>query len=121
MESFYLVVLTIATIILIISLATIGLLMDQGNKAGPFPPISLKCPDGWKETSTSDSTNGDISYTCSSSTLGRNLLSGDGITVTNGSSKTLSYNDKSTTICNKYKFAQRNNLIWDGVSNYNSC
>jgi hypothetical protein len=120
MESFYLIVLTIAIIILIISLGTIGMLMDQGNKTGPFPPISLKCPDGWKETSTT-SVTGDISYTCSSSTLGRNLLPGNGITVTNGSDNTLSYNDKSTTICQKHKFAQRNNLIWDGVSNYNSC
>ena len=120
MESFHIIVLTIATIILIIALGTIGLLMDQGNKAGPFPPISLKCPDGWTETSAT-STTGDITYTCSSSTLGRNLLSGDGITVTNGSDKTLSYNDKSTTTCSKYKFAQRNNLIWDGISNYNSC
>jgi hypothetical protein len=33
----------------------------------------------------------------------------------------LSYNDKSTTTCSKYKFAQRNNLVWDGISNYNSC
>lgn len=120
MESFYLIVLTIATIVLIISLVTIGLLMDQGNKAGPFPPTSLKCPDGWTETSTS--TAGDISYTCSSSTFGRPLVSSEGITTgSSGSDKTLSYMDKATTICQKHKFAQSNNLTWDGVSNYNSC
>lgn len=119
MESFYLIVLTIATIILIISLATIGTLMDQGNKAGPFPPISLKCPDGWTETSATDATNGDT-YTCGLSTFS-DLTASDGITVPETNKKSFSYIDKATTICQKYKFATDNELIWDGVSNYNSC
>ena len=123
MESFYLIVLSIATIILIISLATIGMLMDQGNKAGPFPPISLKCPDGWTETSATDATNGDT-YTCTVPLrLSKDLVASEGITVTNtaGTNNKLSYNDKTTTMCQKYKFATDNILTWDGVSNYNSC
>jgi hypothetical protein len=93
MESFYLIVLSIATIILIISLATIGTLMDQGNKAGPFPPVSLKCPDGWTELHTTNAVDGDV-YTCTApSTFTRTTWNNsDGITAgteSAGTNKTL--------------------------------
>jgi hypothetical protein len=118
MESFHIIVLTIATIVLIISLATIGTLMQKGSKAGPFPPISLKCPDGWVETYDSETD----SYTCTTLDLSKNLTSSDGITTsTSGTTKSISYTDKATTICQKHKWAQKNDIVWDGVSNYNSC
>lgn len=122
MESFHIIVLTIATIVLIISLATIGTLMQKGSRAGPFPPIALKCPDGWVENYNSE----DDSYTCktTASNLPKSLISdvGDVIIISNtANERSISYIDKATTICQKHKWAQKNNIVWDGVSNYNSC
>ena len=47
MEIFYMIVLTIATIVLIILLASMGILMRRGTKSKVFPPTASQCPDNW--------------------------------------------------------------------------
>ena len=51
MDSFHLTVLTVASIILIISLATIGVVIQRSSSVTTFPPFASNCPDGWDSIS----------------------------------------------------------------------
>ena len=48
METFYLTVLIIATIVLILLLIFIGILLSKGNENLAYPPNYGTCPDYWK-------------------------------------------------------------------------
>ena len=122
MESFHITVLTVATIIFIIALTTIGVMMQKGSKVGTFPPFASNCPDGWTETSMIDSVTGVATYTCTPPTptppaIALVLKSSDGLTGTTS----VTYNESTTSICAKKKWTSANNVVWDGVSNYNGC
>ena len=121
MESFHITVLTIATIIFIIALTTIGVMMQKGSKGGTFPPTASNCPDGWTETSTVNASTNVATYRCSAPNgFTATLIPSAEITVV-ADPKSLSYNDSTTSICDNRKWTNTNNLTWDGVSNYNSC
>jgi hypothetical protein len=121
MDSFFIVVLSIASIILIVSLATIGVAMQKGARGGTFPPVANGCPDGWTTTSSDRNTANEIQYVCTApSGFTQTLTSGEGLTWAS-TAKTLSYNDSTTSICDRRKWTTKNNILWDGVSNYNSC
>ena len=118
MESFHITVLTIATIILIIALTTIGVMIQKGSRSGTFPPTASNCPDGWIE----DSTPGSTTYKCTPPTpippaTALVLKPSDGLTGT----ANVTYDDSTTSICDKQKWTSLNNVLWDGVSNYNGC
>jgi len=187
MDSFHLTVLTIASIILIISLATIGVVIQRSSSVTTFPPFASNCPDGWDSISgqpiapITGSIDGDI-LTVSNGTpqipIGT-IIHGDGIprgtkviennnngiynlsqVVTTSISEKLltlitpnddnkrwytcvaptvidptelgsiawnkdgnyiSYDDNTSSICDKKKWTASNNIVWDGVSNYNNC
>jgi hypothetical protein len=186
MEFFHLAVLTIASIIFIISLATIGVIMQKGARGGTFPPFASNCPDGWDSiagqpiktitgsvtgtiltpaagsatiangtvisgagipsgTTIISSTTGvnyNISSTLSSTMSGTLSLitpntadkawytcvapAGVNATTTgtvawNSTGRYISYDDSTVSICDKRLWTARNNVLWDGVSNYNSC
>jgi len=48
METFYIVVLSIAIGFLILLLTFFGILMSSKNSDVVFPPVSTQCPDKWK-------------------------------------------------------------------------
>jgi hypothetical protein len=186
MEFFHLAVLTIASIIFIISLATIGVIMQKGARGGAFPPFASNCPDGWDSiagqpiktitgsvsgtilTSTETITNGTIisgsgipsgTTIVSSTPTGKYNLSNAPINSTmsgtlglitpntldkawytcvapddvsssmssldavawDSTGRYISYDDATASICDKRLWTARNNVLWDGVSNYNSC
>lgn len=121
MEFFHFAVLAIASIIFIIALTMIGLVMQKGSKSGTFPPMASNCPDGWIESSSTEGV-----YTCmapSETTVPVNAGVAE-IAIglwTSADSKTITYTDKVTSICSKQKWANKNAIVWDGVTNYNSC
>ena len=122
MEFFHIAVLTIASVIFIISLTTIGVIMQKGARSGTFPPIASDCPDGWSTTSSPSGTN--IMFTCNAppNYTGSTPSSSDTLAVTwNSSVKKIVYTDNTTSICDKNKWNKKSNIVWDGVSNYNSC
>lgn len=124
MEFFHFAVLAIASIIFIIALTMIGLVMQKGSKSGTFPPMASNCPDGWIESSSTEGDN--MVYTCtapSETTVPVNAGVAE-IAIglwTSADSKTITYTDKVTSICSKQKWANKNAIVWDGVTNYNSC
>ena len=185
MEFFHLAVLTIASIIFIISLATIGVIMQKGARGGTFPPFASNCPDGWDSiagqpiktitgsvtgtlltpagsetiatgtvvsgsgipsgtTIVSATTGGNYNISSTLSTTMSGTLSlitpntadkawytcvaPDGVNATttgtvawNSAGRYISYDDATESICDKRLWTARNNVLWDGVSNYNSC
>lgn len=52
MDSFYVIVLSIAIVILILLLTFVGILMKKAKGADIFPPVTNMCPDYWDASST---------------------------------------------------------------------
>ena len=143
MESFYWIVLVVAIIALIGALAYVGILMTYySKKDAVYPPVESSCPDFW--TSSASSPNkcnipageaagikniGSLYTTTTSSdgkpayTLKLSTANTPGLDATN---KTVDFSAAewgagSGAVCKKQSWANQNGLIWDGVSNYNSC
>ena len=115
MEPFYLIVLAVAIVLLILILTYIGIKLRKSKKSIPFPPVANTCPDYWIADPSG----------CKIPTNKINMGNYNGIDYvtkcTDGSNCLDLTNAKLSTICQKQKFAYSNNIIWDGVSNYNSC
>ena len=133
MEQFYVIVITIAIVLLILALTYIGVFLIGDDTAKvTFPPHSNQCPDYWE-------VNGDGS--CEIQKNGINLgtksddsertyadkdefvpASGDGNQfVTDDDSNPRSIDFTAGSICDKKQWANRFEVAWDGVTNYNKC
>jgi hypothetical protein len=130
MDLFYIIVLSILIIFLIIVLSYYGIVLQKRVKESkeypPQPPS--KCPDYWEmnvngsciiPTSSSKNT-GSIYGTNNQINLNSNSTYG----FINGN---IDFNNSgwstggANALCNKKKWANMNNIVWDGVTNYNSC
>ena len=130
MTTFQIIVLTIAVIFLILILTFFGLMLrkSSGSTSSVFPPQYNTCPDYW---TIGDSSNCIIPSAVSLNT--GNLYSNG--TLTNATMNTAGYvydssNNTSSInfsasgwqgVCSWQTWANQNNIVWDGVSNYNSC
>jgi hypothetical protein len=125
METFYLIVLGIATVVLILILTFVGLIMQTGKKNLVYPPSANTCPDNWTV---------DGSYCVIPTSLGNNT--GSSLSALNASLKSYIPTGRSgvfdpnstawisggkTAVCAQKEWAHSKNILWDGVSNYNSC
>jgi len=130
MEAFYLIVLGVATVILILILTFIGIMMQSQNKGQVWPPVANTCPDKWAVDGSGNCSipiNGEAGYS--------NMGSTSGSTPSSISTSLSAYvvNEKldpkhsawaakgASTVCAQKKWAQDNGIVWDGISNYNSC
>lgn len=110
------IVLEVATIILIIVLAIIGILMYYSAKKSDFPPVVSECPDYWNVESTSND----------GKTICKNILkiNPNNVSDTNSCNIVDTINFKGAsdidTICNKYKWASKCGVVWDGITNNNA-
>lgn len=125
MASFYLIVLSIAVIILIIILTSIGLTVKNAKtNANIFPPVAALCPDYWEIDPSGNQciipTNelNDGGGLSALSTAGTYGLSGDRI---NFSDPKWTNNSTTNQMCAQRSWALANNIIWSGVSNSNQC
>ena len=119
--SFYTIVLIIAIIILIIALTSVGLLIGRLNKSKTFPPSASDCPDYWVVNSDGScaipvSTNVPMTGYTATDTFGLNNNNNQ-IKFTDAGWK----NQGISELCAKKKWANKYNVLWSGVSNYNSC
>jgi len=124
MDSFQITVLTIACVILILVLAYIGVNMGNGktNKTS-YPPYYDYCPDYWLSTEKGN---------CIIPTDGTNVgtLNERDFTKIHGYDKathSIDFGAKSwgnegkSKLCAQKHWANRSQIVWDGVSNFNSC
>ncbi len=107
MEGFQKIVLITAIIILIITLIVIGITLSKGSSV-QWPPVVPQCPDFWVLDGSGNNA------TCVNvKDLG---------TCASGSNKhqTMNFNSSQFTgsqgACNKYNWATRCNVTWDGIT-----
>lgn len=121
--SFYIIVLIIAIIILILALTSVGLLIGRLNSSKTFPPSASDCPDYWVVNESNGyctiptgdlAVNNPASGYTTADTYG---LSSGAINFTDAGWK----NKGISELCEKKKWANKYNVLWSGVSNYNSC
>jgi len=122
MDSFYNIVLIVALVMLIILLIVLGTLITESDN-NVYPPTSLKCPDYWVETEEGCEPQG---------------INDGGVETAlefydetkSNYFKTIDYEDDEaisskytgiSDVCARRKWALNSNVVWDGVSNYNSC
>lgn len=145
MEAFYLIVLSIAAILLILILTYIGIVMSNNkNKKGSFPPQSGSCPDYWSISTVdassciipvkADRNAGTKTVDASGRTMtsiydasGKLLLNVTNTSGLNTSANSINFGDAKWTtsgvsaLCAQKNWANTFGIVWDGVTNYNSC
>jgi hypothetical protein len=121
MDYYYIIVSVVATIILVLVLTYVGILITSTQKKATYPPSYNLCPDYWKS-------NG--SGVCVMPTNGVNTTSpmkGNTYGYTEGSNS-INFSDAGWSAggtgdqrCGWQKWANLNEIQWDGVTNYNGC
>lgn len=135
MDTFYLIVLGVASLVLICMLAFLGWNMSQAKKGSRYPTITTSCPDNWIPTETT--VDNKINITCARPPSGQynrgndtgaganikykdksltTFLTSDAINVTNP----LWAKDKDPT-CEKREWASAYGIKWDSVESANYC
>ena len=99
---FYRMTTVIFIIILIVSLVTMFIIMLNANSMATFPSVQNPCPDYWTYNSSDNS------------------CSPPSDSINSGKIKTPSPYT-ITDVCSNKNWADSNNILWDGVTNYNGC
>ena len=123
MLSFYTIVIIIAIIILVIALTIIGVTLTNKKNNIEFPDYQNTCPDFW----TLDS-GGNI---CNPNGMNEpldikvaNAANHSGVTANKGNTKIENINisqDNWVSVCDKASWAKKAGILWDGVTNNNTC
>ena len=107
MEGFQKIVLITAIIILIITLVVIGVTLSKGSST-QWPPVVPQCPDYWAIDGSGNNTtcvNVKDLGTCES---------------VGNKHQTMNFNSSQFTgsqgACNKYNWATKCNVTWDGIT-----
>ena len=108
--NFQKLILTVAIIILIITLVVIGLSLSKASSAQTWPPIVGECPDYWVDMSG----NGEACL--NSHSLGKCNLPSTGEKNTMNFNQSPFNNAGSDGICAKYRWATGCNVTWDGIT-----
>jgi len=133
MDIFYIIVLTIAVVLLILILTYVGLTMSSvKSKLKPFPPTTASCPDYWNISPTDPSfcvvpKFGSKNTGDSYDTAGKMSLKTSNTFGYDSTKSIVDFTNSSwdgtgvTSLCAKKKWANNHGIYWDGVSNSNSC
>lgn len=107
MEPFHIIVLVVASVSLILILTVAGILIRKDKHSQKFPLSHKEVPDGWNISSDGDVTK---------------LIKMDGSTNPIGSVPDRTFTSLEwKDICIKKKWADQNNVYWDGITTYNGC
>ena len=134
METFHIIVLSVATVALILILIFVGVLLSKGDTNAAFPPSYGMCPDYWEIDASSNKClipNIKTTKLNIGNMYDEVEILKDAITYTPGYGYDISNNVITQYIdfsdpkwkgqCDKKKWANENGIVWDGISNYNSC
>ena len=129
MEQFYIITITVAVVLLILILTYIGVYVMGGSDKTPYPPESLQCPDYWEKSGAdciipgANTTNAGTRATGDTNNFAN--IPSNAAYIANGVLKTddasWQTSDGLSAKCAKKLWANNNNVVWDGISNYNSC
>lgn len=131
-DSFYLIILSVATFILILVLGFMGWMLSHQKDEIIFPQVTISCPDFW--TLTEDNVcmqpeSGKFNRGSDDSlTKYRAIGSATNVDVpginkdeTGFNSSDAGWGTGKSATCNKRKWANDNGIIWDSVTNVNFC
>ena len=135
-DSFYLIILSVAVFILILALGFSGWMLSKQNDQIDFPNITATCPDFW----TIDTSGNCVQPTSTNFNYGKdaNIITSGYVKLgTSGTpgpvpgkdttsdnkfnSKHADWGSGKDGVCNKRKWATDNNIKWDTVTNVNYC
>ena len=140
-DSFYLIILSVAVFILILALGFSGWMLSKQNDQIDFPNITATCPDFWAisqdglycEQPASTNFNYGSSAITSDTYLklgtsgnrglvpGKQIVAANKHTASSFDSKHADWGLGKEAICNKRKWATDNSIKWDTVTNVNFC
>ena len=135
MDPFYKTVVIVAIVMLILALIGLGVLMQEQDTKTEYPPQQSTCPDHWSSTGVpnqckinTDSDDKELNVGNFDTTFG---ASGQKTLNETEQQYMSSFNNESgekkvtfqssLLVCDKKKWANKYNIVWDGVSNYNQC
>jgi hypothetical protein len=135
METFHIIVISVATIILLLILIFIGILLSKGNQNLAWPPSYGICPDYWMHDLSNnkciipkfepDAINIGNMYDPSTKQLKDSVIDTPGYSYDMSGTVLTQYIDFSDNLwestCDKKKWCNTHNIVWDGISNYNNC
>lgn len=119
---FYSIVTILALVFLIILLTLFGVYYRKISERA-FPETQSMCPKNWNADNNGNCikpASGTTNYLTTIPTNTPGYLSG-GNGFNSNDPKWENYLGAKNAICGKQKWANSNQLSWDGVSNYNSC
>lgn len=135
MDSFYLIVLTVASLVLIVTLAFMGWNMSNAKKGSRYPSITTSCPDNWTPTSSTDPSSKKVVIKCTRPT--GNNAGGEDLSTYMTTPASKGYNATDTNAldftaaswsaagkdptCEKREWAQKYKIAWDSVASANYC
>ena len=117
-DSFYLIVLSMAIFVLIVALGFMGWMLSRQNDQVKFPNITTTCPDFWTI----------VGGNCVQPTEG-NFNSGKALAATvpgvnagkSAFNPGAAWGSGDAAICKKKKWADQSGVKWDTVTNVNFC
>ena len=122
MDKFYTITIIVAFVILVIALIGLGILLQNNEASTEFPPKQNTCPDNW--TVSGEFCNWDTNHFFIGDLSTTDRTSGSFNSISNDyvepSSDGIRFKD-NVLRCDKKKWANKNRIIWDGVTNYNQC
>jgi hypothetical protein len=132
MDLFYIVVLTIAVVFLILILTYVGLAMkSKTSNMTVYPGARPVCPDYWNLAADGSSclipTVGAKNIGTIYNANGASSLVGKTSFGLSSDGKSINFSDPgwgnsgANPICAQQKWTLNNNIVWDGVTNYNNC
>jgi hypothetical protein len=134
MDKFYIIVLSIAAVLLILILTYVGLLMTSKTASTQnFPPTVATCPDYWPSGVDPSSCAIPVSGSKNTGSIydihnnNAILLNGTNTPGYGSINKAITFSDKgwsaggSNTACAQKKWANQYGIQWDGISNFNGC
>jgi hypothetical protein len=137
MEQFHFIVLSVATVFLILIFIFVAIMVNQKSNKAAFPPVGLTenpCPNYWTKTGEDDN------YTCVSQGS-KNVGTLVSETVPLNSTTSIVYKTDSTAsanyvlnvnamnslksgnslLCKIKNYANLKNIVWDGVTTSTAC
>lgn len=125
MDPFYKTVVIVAIVMLILALIGLGVLMQEQDTKTEYPPQQSACPDHWSSTGDNQCKINKDSGSTELNVGNFDKTDGDSddymtYSVDDSSNKLVTFKP-SLLVCDKKKWANKYNIVWDGVSNYNQC
>jgi hypothetical protein len=131
MDSFQIIVLVVAVILLIIIFTSVGIITKYYSlDSNVFPSMANTCPDTWGVDGNnncvipaSGSINTGVLYNGSNINIDASNTPGydSNKNVINFSDNALWATGGRSALCNKKAWTAKNSIAWDGISNANVC